>query len=131
MARSRRRAGPIIPITSVDVALSTYDETFLECRNLGHVWRVLGYFRAPTGNVVRHLRCQRCETIRVDAWAFNGDRLGARYHHADGYLITDVGAPIHAHDVRVEMIKRATIYESEADMLASITTPRPRRRAAG
>ena len=71
----RRRV--ITPVSNVEVALSTYDETYLECRNLGHVWRVVGYFRGATGAVLRHLRCQRCETVRVDNWTLSGDRVGA------------------------------------------------------
>lgn len=121
------RKPTVTPVSNVEVVLSTYDETYLECRNLGHVWRVLGYFRAPAGTVVRHLRCQRCETIRVDHWGFTGDRYPSRYHHAEGYLLPDVGAPIRAYEIRVETIRRATIYETEADMLASLDGGRRRR----
>jgi|SRR5215471_7529826 len=121
------RRKEITPIGSVEVALESYDETYLECRNLGHVWRILGYFRGAAGNVVRHLRCQRCETIRVDRWGLNGDRIGASYHHSEGYLFEGLEAPVNAHAVRIEMLHRATIFENEASMLASLETRAPRR----
>ena len=122
-----RRPPALREVTEAAEALSHYDESYLDCRNLGHVWRVLGYFRGATGLVLRHLRCQRCETIRVDKWALNGDRVGSQYHHSEGYLIPDLGAPVNSHDVRVEMIRRAVVFASEAEMLASISNGRGRR----
>src|SRR5215471_13408803 len=102
------RRKEITPIGSVEVALESYDETYLECRNLGHVWRILGYFRGAR-------------------WGLNGDRIGASYHHSEGYLFEGLEAPVNAHAVRIEMLHRATIFENEASMLASLETRAPRR----
>jgi len=117
----------ITPVTDVEEALSAYDEGYLECRNLGHPWRVIGYFRGASGLVLRHVRCQRCETVRIDKWALNGDRIGSTYHHAEGYLMPGLGGAVNPHDVRVEVIKRAVVFASEGEMLAAVTARRPRR----
>lgn len=109
-ARGGPRGGP----------LTEYDGTYLECRNLGHVWRVAGYYR--DGEVVlRRLGCMRCETDRTDRWRRDGFRLPSRYGYVEGYKIEGADTPVRPVDVRVEMMRRATIYKDEADMLANLT----------
>ena len=102
-------------------ALGDYDDEYLTCRNLGHYWRVLGYFRATSGALTsRRLVCQRCETERTDLWSpVSGDRIGARYLYGQGYRIEGVSPTARA--VRVETMRRATVFASEAEMLSAIT----------
>jgi hypothetical protein len=114
VAQSRTRAparpGPI---------LSRYDGVYLDCRNLGHVWRIAGYYREGDA-VLRRLECQRCGTERTDRWRRDGFRPSARYHYVDGYRMTE-GEPVTPTDVRAEMMRRATIYKSQEEMLAAMT----------
>ena len=105
--------------------LRTYDDEYLECRrgNLGHVWRVLGYYRAPDSEIHRNLICSRCGTQRLDRWgAKSGERFTPRYKHADGYLISDgSGEAVHADDVRKEAMRRAQVFANEEQMLLTLT----------
>jgi hypothetical protein len=99
--------------------LRDYDADYLVCRNLGHRWVLFGWF-TKLGEVHRKLDCERCDAERTDRWTRNGMRLGNRYLYPDGYR-AQADAPVTAADVRVEMLRRATVYKSEADMLAAIT----------
>jgi hypothetical protein len=99
--------------------LTQYDGTYLECRNLGHVWRVAGYYRDGDA-VLRRLGCQRCETERTDRWRRDGERLSARYAYADGYRM-GTGEGVKPYEVRAEMMRRATVYRNEAEMFAALT----------
>jgi hypothetical protein len=105
-------------------ALRSYDETFLLCRvgNLGHVWSVVGFYRAPNGITCRQLRCERCGTERTDYWnRSTAERYAGRYKYADGYQIpTYDGVGASAADVRREVMRRATVYANEDAMLAAV-----------
>jgi hypothetical protein len=102
--------------------LGDYEGSWLECRNLGHIWKVWGYYRRGA-DVYRHLDCQRCHTERVDHWGSNGARLGNRYHYIDGYqLRSDDDHPrITTTDVRLEMMTRAKVFASEEAMVEAMT----------
>ena len=91
----------------------------MECRNLGHVWRILGYYRDGDA-VLRRLGCARCDTERADRWRRDGLRLSARYTYADGYR-RGPGEGIKPFEVRAEMIRRATVYRNESEMLEALT----------
>jgi hypothetical protein len=99
--------------------LTGYSGTYLDCRNLGHVWGTVGFYRL-NGEVRRRLDCGRCGTERLDRWLSNGDRRGASYSYVDGYRI-ESDEPVTAHGVRVEVLARARVYASEAAMLAAMT----------
>jgi hypothetical protein len=103
-------------------ALRAYDEDYLLCRNLGHVWSVVGYYRAPDGITARLLTCDRCETERTDRWtARTGERHQGRYRYAGSYQMGGFdGDRASATDVRVEVMRRATVYANEESMLASV-----------
>jgi hypothetical protein len=111
-------------------ALRGYDETFLECRrgNLGHIWRTVGFYRDPhePGVVCRVVRCDRCESERVDRWEKDSaERLAPRYHYAEGYHIGDTnGEYVDTYMVRAEVMRRATVFANEDAMLASLTNGR-------
>jgi hypothetical protein len=105
--------------------LRQYDDEFLLCRrgNLGHVWAVVGYYRDADGLVRRLLECERCESERRDRWdRGSGDRLTGSYKYAEGYQITGNETPTSATDVRLEAMRRATVYANEDAMLAHLTT---------
>lgn len=103
--------------------LKSYDDDFLTCRNLGHAWEVVGYYRAPDGVVRRSVTCGRCETDRTDSWErSSGVRIGSTYRYAHGYRVeTGAGEKPGSVDVRLEVIRRASIYANEAAMLAAMT----------
>ena len=100
-------------------ALRGYDETYLLCRNLGHTWEIMGYFRGAPGQVWRDLQCQRCGTERTDRWLRSGERIAGRYNYADNYKLETDGRMV-AIDVRLEVIRRATVYANEETMLAEM-----------
>ena len=103
-------------------ALRGYDDTYLLCRNLGHVWEVLGYYRGDAGEVRRTLRCARCETERTDRWLRGtGERLQGHYKYGPEYRLEVEGGHMPAVDVRLEVIRRATVYANESQMLNSLT----------
>jgi len=111
---TRRRLDP--PAAQV---LHDYEETFLDCRADGHLWRRIGFYRHAAGaTVILRRRCQRCGTVRNNEWSLKGEYLGNRYDYPDGYRIPVV--PVHAFDVRVESLRRATVYGSEAEMLTAL-----------
>jgi hypothetical protein len=114
-------------VREVAAALHDYDDEYLTCRNLGHYWRVVGYFRGASGTTTRRLECQRCETTRVDLWAsVGGERIGARYRYGADYRLEGVQPPASA--VRVEVLRRATVYASEDEMLSALATSNGGRR---
>lgn len=109
--------------------VKAYDDTYLTCRDLRHVWQLVGYYRSPGGIVRRLLDCQRCGTQRADRWRPNGEREASSYSYADAYQIE---SGFDTYEVRKEVMSRATIYQSEAAMIAALTdagTPRVRRNA--
>lgn len=110
-------------------ALHDYDGEFLDCRrgNLGHEWRSVGFYRGA-GNVThRRVVCKRCSTWRTDAWeARTGARLPGRYNYAEGYQLPGVSPDATA--VRVEVLRRATVFASEDEMLTAVHTNGGRQR---
>jgi hypothetical protein len=102
--------------------LRTYDGDYLLCRNPGHAWRILGYYRAD-GLVCRDLICDRCEAERVDRWTRDTyDRHATRYTYPAGYLIpTEDGKRTDTADVRRETVRRADVYANEQALLDTLT----------
>ena len=108
----------------VQKALRQYDDDFLLCRrgNLGHVWQSVGFFRQPDGIVARRLECARCTSTRTDHWdRDSADRMPSSYHYADGYQMKLDGDYADAHDVRVEVMRRATVYANESQLMNALT----------
>lgn len=111
-----------------EAAVHEYDDVYLTCRGLQHVWRVVGFYR-NNGSVRRVLDCERCGTQRSDDWRLNGERWPSRYQYAPGYQLK--GVHVALSDVRREMISRATIFDSESQMIEALTSNgRKRKRAA-
>ena len=98
-----------------------YDDTYLACRDLRHVWQLVGFYRS-NGSVRRVLDCGRCGTQRADTWKVNGERVSSAYSYVEGYQVPDGG--MDSFEVRKEVLTRATIYKDERDMVAALTTPK-------
>lgn len=107
------------PVDALEGLLQGYEGTYLDCRNLGHVWTPQGYYR-DGGQVRRLLACARCDTQRTDRWTMTGTRVSASYEYRDGYRI-ESEQPVTASAIRVEMLRRATVFASEAQMLEALT----------
>lgn len=107
----------------LDRVLRGYADDFLDCRNIGHLWRSVGFFRGTDGTVHRRLTCDRCGTDRTDRWVRDtGERLQGRYRYASGYQVsTDEGEKPYAVDVRLEVMRRAKVYANESQMLSAMT----------
>lgn len=108
-------------------ALDNYDETFLECRDLHHPWRVLGFYRVGA-EIRRRLICSRCSTEATDVWRPNGERIKRGYKYVEGYNIK--GGGVTPFDVRREVLARVTVYDNEANMVNALFNGRGRRRTA-
>ena len=109
----------------------TYDDVFLTCRDLRHVWQLVGFYRSDNGVVRRLLDCARCGTQRQDRWRMNGERESSSYSYAEQYQMQN---GFDTFEVRKEVMHRATIYPSEAAMVAALTaggTPKVRRTRNG
>lgn len=119
-----RKARKLTSIRSASVAdaadaLDGYDDVYLECRDLGHHWAVIGYYRVGA-EIRRQLQCRTCPTQSTDVWRSTGERISRRYAYPDGYLI--VGGGVTRADVRKETLNRVTVFESEAQMVEALFT---------
>jgi hypothetical protein len=108
----------IRPLKPDDQRLRAYAAEYLDCRNLGHVWHTIGFFQGE-GVIKRRLSCSRCETERTDRWEHDGSRRAGSYNYAEGYRLE--GMQPATTQVRLELMRRATIYKTEAEMLAAMT----------
>lgn len=66
-------------------------ERFLECRELGHLWRPWAALSNPDGGYDRTLRCTRCQTKREQIITSRGVVTSNRYIHPEGYLHKGMG----------------------------------------
>lgn len=106
------------------VDLKTYNETYLECRDLRHAWRLLGFYKQGSGQLGRRLACTRCNTVRHDIWSNSGERIKAQYDYVDGYSLKGSGG-IEQHDVRREQIRRANVqgvFRTEDELIEAVYT---------
>jgi hypothetical protein len=118
----RRKAAPPTEAEALASDLANYDGDYLDCRNLGHVWASRGFFRWGNG-VRRLLDCQRCGNQRTDTWSSQGERLGAAYTYPEDYKVGWPRTATRA-DVRIEIVRRAVIYNTQEELLADLTTGR-------
>lgn len=113
--------------TKHQTAVRNYDDVFLTCRDLRHVWRLVGYYR-DNGAVRRLLDCERCGTQRNDRWSQSGERIASSYNYAEQYRME---GGMDAVEVRREAMHRATIYTSEDQMIHALTAGgRPQARGS-
>lgn len=66
-------------------------DTFLECRELGHLWRPWYAGLNEYGSYDRILRCTRCYTKRVQVISARGVVVKNSYIHPEGYLHKGMG----------------------------------------
>lgn len=113
----------------IEDVLNSYDETFLECRDLRHAWRRIGYWNEGW-RVVKLLQCQRCPTTRRISMRANGAIIDSKYEYPDGYQIKGAGmGGVPGDKLRVEAMKRARVWASENEMMEALKKPRARRKA--
>lgn len=113
-------------MATTSVSLRQYPEQFLGCRDLQHPFAIVGYYRTENGDTKRRLQCSRCKSIGHDTLTPLGlRRKGRSYQYVEGYLIEGGLKPAQA---RQEQVRRATVYRTEEDMLATLTgSQRPRK----
>ena len=66
-------------------------EKYLECRELGHLWRPWTAISNPDGGFDRTLRCTRCTCKRIQVLSGRGVVLRNYYEHPEGYLHKGMG----------------------------------------
>lgn len=90
--------------------LSSYSESFLDCRGINHPWQQIGFYR-DGGSTCRLLVCTRYGTERVDRWTANGERLKNNYRNRpDGYQIR--GHHVSHRDIRQEILRRVRVFDT-------------------
>lgn len=109
----------------VDLVLAEYNETYLNCRDLMHSWRTVGFFRSAGwgSSTSRSLLCDRCGMERTDIW--DGVTVRHNYRQPEGYRVE--GRTISKGEVREEQMRRSHIYDSEEAMRKALK-PSMRRR---
>lgn len=100
-----------------EVEIRQYDSTYLECRDMMHAWKTVGYYNAGSC-VERLLVCQRCRMQALDFLDQNGVKVRSRrYLYPDDY---QVEGGYEKSDVRAERLRRTKVYASEATMRAAL-----------
>jgi hypothetical protein len=111
-------------VDKVEELDSSYPDTYLECRSVGHRWKVIGFYHQG-GEIVRALLCDRCDMDRHDYWSRQGARLRNSYIQPGGYGITNGG--VSKHEVRQEVLNRVDVYDSAEAMNAAILGTKKRK----
>lgn len=72
--------------------VSSVDEKFLDCRDIGHNWRKIQIVEDKKNKkFVRTVACQNCTTERVQVLDNLGYILKAHYRYVAGYLLDGAG----------------------------------------
>jgi hypothetical protein len=66
--------------------------SWLQCRELGHVWKPYHVQRLKGGAFLRTLRCSRCTCRREQELSSRGAIISNTYKHPEGYLRKGFGA---------------------------------------
>lgn len=98
--------------------LAEYDEALLDCRDIRHAWDRLGQpYRSGT-EIHSQLVCSRCGTVRTRVWRSKAKKVSNLYaNRPKGYRIKG-GAT--AYDVRKEILRRFTVFDSEDAMYLAV-----------
>lgn len=83
--------------------------SFLQCRELGHIWKPWGAkFDEEHKVFERSLRCPRCKTKRMETLSLRGAKLKSHYEYPEGYTTDGLGRIVgEGRDaLRVESITR-------------------------
>lgn len=83
----RRRSTPTNEASTEEVASFArgLPAKFLECRELGHMWRPFTVRLADGGGYDRVLRCPRCRTERWQLLSTFGSLVSNHYKYPEGY----------------------------------------------
>ena len=76
--------------SSQDKMLRGYSTDYIECRDIGHIWRQAeAYIEGQ--ELVRQLTCMRCDCIRTDIIGRFGLLRRRSYEYAEDYHLGDFG----------------------------------------
>ena len=77
---------------TLDAAIETMPDTFLQCRDFGHSWRPhTARALAKRKGYEQTLRCARCLTERRRWIDSRGEIISSGYEYAEGYLVAGLG----------------------------------------
>jgi hypothetical protein len=104
---------------SVEEFAAKLSVSFLQCRELGHIWKPwTARFDEEHNSFERALRCPRCKTERHETLSLRGAKLKNHYVYPDGYTTDGLGRIVgEGRDaLRVESITRTltSIQNKEA-----------------
>lgn len=94
--------------------LGDYEDRYLECRDHGHSWKVLGKWRDAFGDWNRRLRCSTCTMGRRDRY-HRGD-VHRSYDAPDGYYMTE---KVDRWAFKSEALDRTPTFSSEEEVLSA------------
>lgn len=99
-----------------DEFVETLDDRMLQCRELGHTWRIKTTWHRERGllGFRRILQCSSCKSRRIDIVGASGTRIGTKYEHAEGYLYTGGRGRVSRDTARHAALVRSGVLEEES-----------------
>lgn len=98
------------PRQEVQAQISEWEDSFLECRDMGHTWAEVNYDPMPDRKVVnRSLLCSSCTAERIDKIARkSGEIIGRKYNYPKGYIKTRQykAGDMRKAEIRAEVLRR-------------------------
>lgn len=88
---------------------------YIECRDLRHAWKVVGWYMGADDRMKRRCSCIRCGTVRnetVEGWVTRRS-----YDYPENYHLDH--RPSIA-EIRQEAASRAHVFKSELDLERSV-----------
>lgn len=86
---SRRQIGArVVHVADTDDVAkwsAALPDTFILCRDIGHLWRPWRASITAENSYLRVLRCGRCRTERSQELSMSGHTLSASYTYPEGY----------------------------------------------
>lgn len=90
------------------------ERSYWPCRTYGHAWMEVPAERPATAGHPLWLRCERCQTVRIDVLdRRDAAMISRRYEYPDGYRKAVDEEPMTRQDFRLLLI-RQRIEESRA-----------------
>lgn len=108
--------------------LQGYSDTFLMCRDLRHAWDPPSALWREGRRVCRRIECGRCGTQRIDRWTPSGLREQPSYIYPDNYRMQGDVYP--TNEIRLEVMSRLSIFDSEDTMIESAFGNTRKRKAS-
>ena len=118
MARRRPPDTTDMDVLSVEQFAESLPDKYLNCRELGHVWRHWTVeFDNASKSYHRQLRCSGCRTIRKQLLDSHAGVIKNSYDYSSGYLATKVekGVSLHRSAFRLEAIVRTLNKQSDRE----------------